>query len=295
MKLQELLDKNRVVVTDGAIGPWLAEKGELQPGQAPELLNLSSPAAIKKVHEEHLEAGSEIILTNTFGANPFKLARLNLAGKTEEINRQAVILAREARGKTGALIAGDIGPSGELLAPLGNLSVKELSSGYQKVVSMLADGGADFFLLETFSSLEEAEVIAEIVSKTSSRPIIVSLTFTIGKRGPRTLMGESPEDAARAFENSIFSLGTNCGGDSRETIIVISALKEQTGLPLWAKPNAGRPQIFEGKTVFPESPEEAAEQAKKLAVAGAKFIGGCCGTTPAHIKAIKNRLINLHS
>jgi len=142
---------------------------------------------------------------------------------------------------------------------------------------------------------KEAEIIAETVSKTSSLPIIVSLTFEIGKRGPRTLMGESPEDAARAFGNSIFSLGTNCGGDSRETITVISALKEQTGLPLWVKPNAGRPQLFERKTVFPESPEEAAERAKELAAAGAKFIGGCCGTTPAHIKAIKNRLINLHS
>jgi len=295
LKLKELLAEKRVVITDGAVGTWLAEKGELQPGQPPELLNLSSPATIKKVHEEYLEAGSEIILTNTFGANPFKLARVSLADKTEEINRQAVLLARKARGNTPALIAGDIGPAGELLEPLGNLSAEKLVSGYRKIVSVLADEGVDLFLLETFSSLKEAELIAETISKISSLPSIVSLTFEIGKRGPRTLMGESPEDAVRAFGNSIFSLGTNCGGDSREAIIVISALKKQTGLPLWVKPNAGRPQIFEGKTVFPESPEEAAEQAKELAAAGARFIGGCCGTAPAHIKAIKNRLINLHS
>ena len=295
MKLQELLAENRVVVTDGATGTWLAERGELLPGQPPELLNLSNPEAIRKVHQEYLEAGSEIILTNTFGANPFKLARLNLAEKTREINRQAVFLAREARGNTRALIAGDIGPSGELLAPLGNLSAKEISSGYQKVVSVLADSGVDLFLLETFSSVREAEIIAETVSKTSSLSIIVSLTFAIGKRGPRTLMGESPEDAARVFGNSIFSLGTNCGGDGRETITIISALKKYISLPLWAKPNAGRPRISEGKTVFPESPEDAAILAKELTDAGAKFIGGCCGTTPAHVKAIKNRLGDLHS
>ena len=295
MKLKELLAEKKVVVTDGATGTWLAEKGELGPGQPPELLNLSNPEAIRKAHQEYLEAGSEIILTNTFGANPFKLARLNLAEKAEEINRQAVLLARKARGNTRALIAGDIGPSGELLAPLGNLSAEKLASGYQKVVSVLADSGVDLFLLETFSSIKEAEIIAETVSKTSSLPIIVSLTFAIGKRGPRTLMGESPEDAARAFGNSIFSLGTNCGGTSRETITIISALKKQTALPLWAKPNAGRPRISEGKTVFPENPEETAIMAKKLADAGAKFIGGCCGTTPAHIKAIKNHLVDLHS
>ena len=294
-QLQELLAENRAVITDGATGTWLAEKGELLPGQPPELLNLSNPEAIRKAHQEYLGAGSEIILTNTFGANPFKLARLNLAEKTEEINRQAVLLARKARGNTQALIAGDIGPSGELLAPLGNLSVAELSSGYRKVVSVLADSGVDLFLLETFSSVKEAEIIAETVSKTSSLPIIVSLTFTIGKRGPRTLMGENPEDAARAFENSIFSLGANCGGASRETITIISALKKQTSLPLWAKPNAGRPQLFEGKTVFPENPEETATLAKELTDAGAKFIGGCCGTTPAHIRAIKKHLSNLHS
>lgn len=295
LKLKELLAENRVVITDGATGTWLAEKGELQPGQAPELLNLSNPEAIRKVHREYLEAGSEIILTNTFGANPFKLARLNLAEKAEEINRRAVLLARKARDNTRALIAGDIGPSGELLAPLGNLSAEKLSSGYQKVVSVLADSGVDLFLLETFSSVREAEIIVETVLKTSSLPIIVSLTFTIGKRGPRTLMGESPEDAARTFGNSIFCLGANCGRGGRETITVISALKKQTGLPLWAKPNAGGPRISEGKTVFPESPEDAAILAKELADAGAKFIGGCCGTTPAHIKAIKNRLGNLHS
>ena len=283
-----------MVVKDGATGTWLAEKGELLPGQPPELLNLSNPEAVRKAHQEYLEAGSEIILTNTFGANPFKLARLNLAEKTEEINRQAVLLAREARGNTQALIAGDIGPSGELLAPLGNLSTEELSSGYQKVVSVLADSGVDLFLLETFSSIKEAEIIAETVSKTSSLPIIVSLTFAIGKRGPRTLMGESPEDAARAFGNSIFSLGTNCGGASRETITIISALKKQTSLPLWAKPNAGEPRISEGKTVFPENPEAISDLAKEMADAGAKFIGGCCGTTPAHIRVIKNHLGNLH-
>ena len=295
MKLQELLAENRVVVTDGATGTWLAEKGELLPGQPPEFLNFSNPESIRKTHREYLEAGSEIILTNTFGANPFKLARLNLAEKAEEINHRAVLLARKARGNTRALIAGDIGPSGELLAPLGNLSAEELSSGYQKVVSVLADSGVDLFLLETFSSVREAEIIAETVSKTSSLSIIVSLTFAIGKRGPRTLMGESPEDAARAFGNSIFSLGTNCGGGGRETITIISTLKKQTSLPLWAKPNAGGPRISKGKTVFPESPETIAILAKELVDAGAKFIGGCCGTTPAHIRAIKNHLGNLHS
>ncbi|MFA5393306.1 MAG: homocysteine S-methyltransferase family protein [Candidatus Ratteibacteria bacterium] len=295
MNLQELLNEKRVVVTDGATGTWLAEKGELQPGQPPDLLNLSNPEAIRKIHREYLEAGSEIILTNTFGANPFKLSRLNLTEKTEEINRQAVLLAREARENTRALIAGDIGPSGELLAPLGNVSAKKLSSGYQKVISVLADSGIDLFLLESFSSIKEAEIIAETVSKKSSLPIVISLTFAIGKRGPRTLMGESPEDTVRAFGNSIFSLGANCGGGGREALVIISALKKETNLPLWAKPNAGKPRVSEGKTIFPESPEDAAILAKELADAGAKFIGGCCGTTPAHIRTIKNHLGVLHS
>lgn len=295
LKLKELLQEKRVALSDGAMGTYLSEKGELQPGQPPELLNLSKPEVIRKVHREYLGAGSEIILTNTFGANPFKLSRLGLADKTEEINRKAVLIAREARGNGRALIAGDIGPSGELLAPLGGLAPEKLASGYAEAVSILAGSGVDFLLLESFSSITEAAIIAESAAKTSSLPIVVSLTFSFGKQGPRTLMGESPEDFARAFGTSVFSLGTNCGTGFKEAITVIARLKKHTALPLWAKPNAGRPRLSRGKTVFPEAPEETAELAEELAGSGARFIGGCCGTTPAHIRTVRDRLHDLHS
>ena len=293
MELQELLIKKRVVLTDGAMGTLLSERGLLPPGESPEILNLSRPEAVEKVHRDYLEAGSEIILTNTFGANPFKLSRSGLAEKIEEIIVQACAIAIRAKAEKDALIAADIGPSGELLLPLGNISPRKLADGYGKVAAAFSGSGVDFFLVETLSSVEEGRIIAETIAEKSSLPIIVSFTFSPGRQGPKTLLGETPEKAAETFGKTAFGLGTNCGTGTREAEKVITALRKYTDLPLWAKPNAGNPGLIGGKTVFPEGPEEMANQISGLLKAGARFIGGCCGTTPEHIAAFRKCLSDL--
>jgi len=293
MDLKELLANRKVVLTDGAMGTYLVEKGELSPGRLPEELNLTNPDAVRRVHEEYLLAGSEIILTNTFGANSFKLSRAGLADKLREINEKALAAAQKARVGFPALIAGDLGPSGEMLEPLGNLSLGRLSAACREQVRILAENGADFFLLETFSSLEEARAILEAVQAESGLPVIVSFTFSAGRKGPRTLMGESPEQVASVLNGLAIAVGANCGEGVAEVIGAVAELKQHTSLPVWAKPNAGRPELRDGQTVFPQAPEEFAAQVPELLKAGARFLGGCCGTAPGHIKVLKKALTDL--
>ncbi len=293
MKLRETLQKHKVLLADGAMGTLLAERGKLQPGEPPELLNLSDPEAVERVHKDYLEVGSKIILTNTFGANPFKLARLGLARKLDRIIGQGCAIANQAKRGKDLLIAADIGPSGELLSPLGRITPKELADGYRKVVLSFSGSGIDFFLVETLSSIEEGRIIAETIAEKEELPIIISFTFSPGKKGPKTLLGEEPKDVVKTFEKMVFGIGTNCGSGSKEAEKVIADLRRWTNLPLWVKPNAGNPKLVKGKTVFPENPQVMASQIKPLVDAGASIIGGCCGTTPDHIAAFQKVLSDL--
>ncbi|MFH0796833.1 MAG: homocysteine S-methyltransferase family protein [Candidatus Omnitrophota bacterium] len=291
MSFEEFLKQKGVILADGAMGTLLAERGLLASGQAPETLNLFQPEAIAEIHRDYLDAGSEIILTNTFGANLFKLRRSGLEGKFEEINRKAVLIARELRKEQTFFIAGDLGPSGEILEPIGSLSPKKLAAAYQKQAAILVEGGVDFVLLETMSSAAEVKVIVAAIREKQDIPLVVSFTFFPGRKGPRTLMGESPKDVAESFGAHVLAIGSNCGEGVPEVIAVISQMREHTDSPLWAKPNAGKPYLSNGKTFFPLGPSDMAEQIQGLVEAGAGIIGGCCGTTPQHIALMKRKLL----
>ena len=297
MSFQEFLKQKRVILADGAMGTLLAERGLLTSGQAPETLNLFQPEAIAEIHRDYLDAGSEIILTNTFGANLFKLTRSGLEEKFEEINRKAVLIGRQATGTTpkgqAFFIAGDLGPSGEILEPLGGLPPEKLATAYQRQAAILVEEGVDFLLLETMSSVAEARVIVAAIREKQDLPLVVSFTFFSGQKGPRTLMGESPKDVAESFGAHVSAIGTNCGEGVPEAIAVIIQMREHTDLPLWAKPNAGKPYLSDGKTFFPLGPSEWLKQMQGLVEAGAGVIGGCCGTTPRHIALMKRKLIDL--
>lgn len=288
---QTLLDTSSVILADGAMGTMLQAAG-LAPGESPVIWNIEQPDRVRAVHRAYLEAGAQILITNTFVGSRFRLARHGWATRVAEVNRRGAELLREeiARAGVNALAAGDIGPSGELLAPLGTLSFDEAVAGFEEQARALIEGGADVIWAMTLADLEEARAIIEGVRRVSRDiPILVSMTFDT--RG-RTMMGVKPEDAARKLvEWGAAAIGGNCGNGPAETLEAIQKMRAAAPHAiLIAKPNAGKPEIVEGKTIFPATPQVMAESAVALRDAGARIIGGCCGTTPAHIHAIRAAL-----
>lgn len=290
-KWQTLLDTSPVILADGAMGTMLQAAG-LAPGESPVIWNIEQPDRVRAVHRAYLEAGAQILITNTFVGSRFRLARHGWAERTAEVNRRGAELLREeiARADVNALAAGDIGPSGELLAPLGALAFDDAIAGFEEQARALIEGGVDVIWAMTLADLEEARAIIEGVRRVSRDiPILVSMTFDT--RG-RTMMGIKPEDAARKLvEWGAAAIGGNCGNGPAEILEAIQKMRAVAPHAiLIAKPNAGKPEIVEGKTIFPATPQVMAESAMALRDAGARIIGGCCGTTPAHIRAMRAAL-----
>jgi 5-methyltetrahydrofolate--homocysteine methyltransferase len=254
-------------------------------GTAPELWNVERPDAIHAHHRTYLDAGSEVILTNTFGGTRLKLERSGgLGDRVVELNRAAAALAKEAAGDQ-AYVAGDIGPTGELLAPYGLLSYEGAVDAFAEQALSLVEGGVDLIWVETMADLNEAKAAVEGARRTTDLPLFCSLSFG---QGGRTMMGVSPKQAAEAlWPLGLMAIGANCGEGIEP---VLGALAEmRTALPeaaLIAKPNAGLPHLEDGKTVFALGPEEMATHVPSLVEAGAQIIGGCCGNTPEHIAAM---------
>ena len=283
--------KQGIIVVDGAMGTMLQKAG-LKEGEGHEEWNLSHGKIITEIHRQYIEAGAELILTNTFGANPLRLKVHGLAPKMVEINITAVSLARKAIelsfGRGDILIGGDIGPTGEFLEPVGSFSLKDFYDNFKAQVEALARGGVDLIVIETMTSLEEAEVCLK-AAKESSLPVVVSLSFNKDAGGDdfHTMMGVGLESMVEKLSLAkADALGVNCGLISLEMDEVITRLRKLTKLPLLAEPNAGLPKLVNGKTTYDLAPEKMGELALKLKKAGAALIGGCCGTTPSHIKAI---------
>jgi 5-methyltetrahydrofolate--homocysteine methyltransferase len=288
---QTLLDTALVILADGAMGTMLQAAG-LAPGESPVIWNIEQPERVRAVHRAYLEAGAQILITNTFVGSRFRLARHGWMARVAEVNRRGAELLREeiARAGVNALAAGDIGPSGELLAPLGTLSFDDAVAGFEEQARTLIEGGVDVIWAMTLADLEEARAIIEGVRRVSHDiPILVSMTFDT--RG-RTMMGVKPEDAARKLiEWGAAAIGGNCGNGPAEILGAIQKMRAVAPhAVLIAKPNAGKPEIVEGKTIFPATPQVMAESAVALRDAGARIIGGCCGTTPAHIRAMRAAL-----
>jgi methionine synthase I (cobalamin-dependent) len=271
------------VLTDGAWGTQLQARG-LPPGSCPDAWNLTQPEAVAGVARDYAAAGSQIVLTNTFGANRITLARTDWAGETAAINREGVALSR--LGASGqALVYASIGPTGLLLGT-GEGFEAEVAAAFAEQARALASAGPDALVVETMADLQEAQLAVRAACETGL-PVVACMTFGAGRNGDRTIMGVSPEQSAEALAAAGAGvIGTNCGNGPAELRPVCDRLRAATGLPLWVKPNAGRPQVENGATVYPTTPEEFAAQALELAAAGANFIGGCCGTGPAFIRAL---------
>jgi len=279
--------KERVLVLDGAMGTMLQERG-LRPGQSPEELNLTMPDVVAGVHREYLEAGADIIVTNTFGGTRPKLEHYGLEERAREINARAVAIAKEVCGDR-AYVAASVGPTGLFVEPVGEVTFDAMAGFFREQAAPLIDAGADLITLETFLDIKEirAAVIA-IRELSPSIPIIAQLTFD---NEGRTVLGTTPEAAAVTLAAAGADIvGSNCGLGPDGICAVMGAMRGVTRLPLISQANAGLPKLVEGKTVFPGTPDDMTAFHDRLLELNVRVIGGCCGTTPAHIRAIKEAL-----
>jgi 5-methyltetrahydrofolate--homocysteine methyltransferase len=288
---EAVLKRASPVLADGAMGTMLFEAG-LQFGDPPEAWNLEQPDRVQAIHRAYLEAGSQIILTNTFGGNRFRLGMHNLQARVPELNRAGVELARAAVAQAGggALVAGDIGPSGGILAPVGEMQFSEALSGFAEQAAALVAGGVDVIWIETMSDLEEVRAAIEGVRQASaSLPIIATMTFDT--RG-HTMMGVTPEEAVRALRGwGAAAVGGNCGNGPDEILDVIHKMRRAApGVNLVAKANAGLPELVEGRAVYRAGPKVMADYALAASEAGAHIIGACCGSTPDQVLAMAGAL-----
>jgi 5-methyltetrahydrofolate--homocysteine methyltransferase len=276
------------ILADGAMGTLLFEAG-LTSGDSPERWNLERPDAVREIHRAYRAAGCRILLTNTFGGTRFRLALHGLDKRVAELNIAGARLAAEAAGD-GAVVAGDIGPSGGILAPLGELLPEEAIEGFAEQAAALRAGGVDVMWIETMSALEEVEAALEGVRRAAPDvPVIVTMSFdTHG----HTMMGVSPEHAATALTAlGAAAIGGNCGLGPAELLPVITKMRATVpGAILVAKANAGLPELEDGRAVYRGSPAEMAEYARLMVAGGARIVGGCCGSAPEHLAAMAGAL-----
>ncbi|MHB0878837.1 MAG: homocysteine S-methyltransferase family protein, partial [Anaerolineae bacterium] len=270
----------RVLVADGAMGTMLHAAG-LTAGTPPEAWNLDNPDAVRAVHAAYIAAGADIVLTNTIGGSGHKLARHGLGSQAAAINRAAAALARQAAGD-GHFVFGSIGSTGELLQPLGLLTFAQARDTYAAQAEALAAGGADAILLETMSDIQEAHAGIEGARIGCGLPVVCTFSFD---RGQRSMMGVGAEQVAELWPEGLLAIGANCGRSLEDTLAVVARLRAL--LPtatLMAKPNAGVPTLgADGRTHFDVGPEEMADFVVRFLDLGVRIVGGCCGSTPAHI------------
>ena len=274
----------RVVLTDGAMGTELDARG-LPAGTVHELWNIENPKAVGEVHAAYAQAGSRIVLTNTFQANRIVLGRHSLAKRTSDLNKAAVEIAGEAVGGD-VLVFGSVGPTGKMLLT-GEISEDEMRRAFAEQISALGEAGAKAIVLETFADPAEAAIALKAAKDSCDLPVIVSFSFAAGADNDRTIMGAGAEQIVEqlgALEPA--ALGANCGVGPDVAVRLLERYRKVWDGLVWIKPNAGVPQLVGGKTLFSAGPEEFASHVPALIEAGANFIGGCCGSTPEHIRAV---------
>jgi 5-methyltetrahydrofolate--homocysteine methyltransferase len=286
-KFRDRLSQSGILIADGATGTTLQRAG-LPPGAAPERWNLENPDAIRAMHRGYVEAGSDMILTNTFGGSRPRLAMEGLDGQVREVNLTAARLAREVAGER-VMVLGDIGPTGQLMRPMGTLTYDDAVGFFAEQAAALAEGGVDAMLIETMSDLNEAKAAVEGVRRATDLPILVTMSFDTNGR---TMMGVKPADAAKAlWAMGVDAVGANCGRSLSENLEAVRQMRE--ALPeatLMAKPNAGLPRMEGMQAVYDLTPEVMAQYALEFAALGIKVFGGCCGSTAEHIHAAAQAL-----
>ncbi len=285
-KFLELLDDDGIVLFDGAMGTMLYEKG-IFINRSFDEANLSNPSLVEDIHREYIAAGADVIETNTFGANRFKLKMHSLDGKLKEINRQGAILAAQAAGED-ILVAGSIGPLGIKIEPWGPTSNEEAVEAFGEQAEALLEGGVDLFILETFADLNEIHQAIKALKGLCDLPVIAQMTIQFDGLG---LYGTEPGEFARRLDTwDADVVGVNCTVGPKIMLEAVEKIAEVVSCPISAQPNAGVPQNIDGRNIYLTSPEYMAEYARRFVNAGARVVGGCCGTTPDHIKAISAAL-----
>lgn len=285
--LKKILKGKKILISDGAWGTELVNLG-LAPGASPEKWNIEKPEIVEKVPLSYVNAGSDIIITNTFGGNKYILSKDKLQEKVYEINLNGVKISKNACNNN-VLVFASIGPTGQFIAPLGTVSESEMIDCFSEQVKAFVNADADGIVIESMSDINEALAALKAVKDNSKLSVVVSMTYSKSAKGYATMMGVTPEKAVQSFQKAgADMIGSNCGTGIDEMIGITKIYKENTNLPLWIKPNAGLPELINGKTVYRQTPQYMASKFKNLVEAGADIIGGCCGTTPEHIKLMVN-------
>jgi 5-methyltetrahydrofolate--homocysteine methyltransferase len=282
------IKNNEYLVADGATGTNLIARG-LPSGLTGESWVLEKPEQIIQLHSEFISAGANIILTSTFGASSIRLKGSGLEGKAGEINRKAVALAKNAAAGTPTYIAGSLGPVGQLIKPYGPLTQQEVQDAYAEQASCIDEAGADLLVVETQFDLVEINAAIRGIRSVSTLPLVVSLSYDLGTR---TMMGISPEQAGKELQGSpVDVIGINCGRSIEENLQNLIELRKVTSKPIWFKPNAGLPHLdTQGITVYETTPDMMGSQVHAWLSGGASVVGGCCGTSPDHLKEIAKQV-----
>jgi len=289
-KVSAWLEEGRVLVGDGAMGTMLQDSG-LTDGGAPELWNVDHPERVKRIYQSYADAGSHVITTNTFGGTIARLKFHDIGDRVFELNRAGAMLAREVADPLGILVAGDIGPSGELIEPVGPLSMFEAQDMFAEQAFGLVEGGVDLILIETMSHLNEVEAAVKGVQQVAAEmPIAVTMSFDTNYH---TMMGVSPREAVETLAGwGVRVVGANCGNGPQEIEVIMTQMAQYRpqDIFLMAQSNAGLPQYNEGEIQYDGTPEVMAQYAIKLRNLGIDIIGACCGSTPVHIEAMRKAL-----
>lgn len=284
------LQEGKVLVSDGAWGTMLYQRG-LQPGECPELWNVTHRQDVFAVGKSYIDAGADIILTNSFGGSPVKLDHYGLKERTFELNKAAAEISREAAGDDH-FVLGSIGPTGEMIM-MGNISEDEMSDGFSLQAEALKAGGVDAICVETMSAADEASIAIRAAKEATGLEIICTFTFEKTSANEfRTMMGITPAEMVTVVKEAGASIiGTNCGNGFERMIDVVKEIRKvDKETPVLVHANAGLPVYKAGKTIFPDTPEMMSERVLELVNSGANIIGGCCGTTPAHIHALASKI-----
>jgi 5-methyltetrahydrofolate--homocysteine methyltransferase len=286
----QLLKNKKVVLLDGAMGTQLDTKGLMGRGTT----NLEAPQAVLEVHRAYAQAGCDALITNTLTMNRIYIETHNVGVSVRDVNRAGVELAREAAGDS-LCVLGDLSSTGQLLEPYGTYKETQFYDAFREQAEVLAQTGVDGFIIETMFDLREAMCALRACKESFSLPVIVSIAFQTDQNGGRTMMGDSAEQCARQLTDASANvIGANCGDlDPVQMSRVVALLRAATDRPLAAQPNAGKPQLLEDRTVFDMEPAAFSEGIAECIRAGAQIVGGCCGTTPEHVRAVYERTANL--
>ncbi|TBR14994.1 5-methyltetrahydrofolate--homocysteine methyltransferase, partial [bacterium] len=286
-KITDIL-KNKVLILDGATGTELSRRG-MPAGVCPELWALKNPSIIKAVHADYIKAGSDIVYTCTFGANKLKLKGYG-AVNVKDVNRRLALLARNAIGSK-AILAGDMSSTGHFVKPFGPLEFEEAVDIFKEQARGLLSGGVDIFVIETMMDIQEARAALIAVKEVTDKFVMVTMTY---EKDGRTINGTDPLTALITLQSlGADAVGANCSAGPEGMLNIIKTISPYAKVPLVAKPNAGMPKLKDAKTVFEMGPAEFSSLAPKFIFSGVSLIGGCCGTTPEHIRALKNKILRL--